>query len=71
MAMDESVRKAVLGAVPSLRAFAFNGGTSAAVGRKALADTPLRLIQLPSSSPAYTMPFAQKQAAWMKLRDAL
>ena len=57
--------------LPSLRAFAFNGGKSAAVGRKALADTPLRLIQLPSSSPAYTMPFAQKQAAWMKLRDAL
>lgn len=57
--------------LPELRAFAFNGGKSAAVGRKALGDTALRLIQLPSSSPAYTMPFAAKQAAWSKLRDVL
>ena len=54
-----------------LRAFAFNGGKSAAIGRKALRDTALRLIPLPSSSPAYTMPFAEKQTAWMKLRDVL
>lgn len=57
--------------LPRLRAFAFNGGKSAAVGRKALGQTPLRLIPLPSSSPAYTMPFAQKQAAWLELRDVL
>jgi double-stranded uracil-DNA glycosylase len=57
--------------LPKLRGFAFNGGKSAAVGRKALGDTPLRLIQLPSSSPAYTLPFAEKQAAWLKLRDLL
>lgn len=57
--------------LPSLGAIAFNGGKSAAVGRKALGDTPVRLIQLPSSSPAFTMPFAAKQAAWMILRDVL
>jgi double-stranded uracil-DNA glycosylase len=57
--------------LPKLRAFAFNGGKSAAVGRKALGDTALRLIQLPSSSPAFTMPFADKQAAWSRLRDLL
>jgi double-stranded uracil-DNA glycosylase len=57
--------------LPKLRAFAFNGGKAAAVGRKALGDTPLRLIQLPSSSPAFTMPFVDKQAAWMQLKDLL
>jgi hypoxanthine-DNA glycosylase len=57
--------------LPELRAFAFNGGKSAAVGRKALDDTALQLIQLPSSSPAYTMPFAEKQVAWSKLRAVL
>ena len=57
--------------LPDLRAFAFNGGKSAAVGRKALGETDLALVDLPSSSPAFTMAFAQKQAAWMKLRDIL
>ncbi len=59
------------GRLPSLRAFAFNGGKSAAIGAKALAGTPLRLIALPSSSPAYTLSFAEKQAAWMKLKAVL
>jgi hypoxanthine-DNA glycosylase len=57
--------------LPELRAIGFNGGKSAAVGNKALGDTPLRLIRLPSSSPAYTMPLAEKQAAWMQLRELL
>ena len=57
--------------LPQLRAVAFNGGKSAAVGRKALGATPLRLIHLPSSSPAFTMSFADKQAAWLRLRDLL
>lgn len=54
-----------------LRALAFNGGTAAAVGRRALGAAPLHLVQLPSSSPAYTMPLAAKQAEWMKLREFL
>ena len=57
--------------LPKLRAFGFNGGKSEAVGRKALGDTSLQLIRLPSSSPAYTVPLAEKQTAWMKLRDFL
>ncbi len=57
--------------LPKLRALAFNGGKSEAVGRKVLGETPLRLIRLPSSSPAYTMAFAEKQAAWMQLRELL
>jgi double-stranded uracil-DNA glycosylase len=57
--------------LPRLRAFAFNGGKSAVVGSKALTGTSLDLIRLPSSSPAYTSPFAEKQAAWLRLRDFL
>jgi len=57
--------------LPDLRAFAFNGGKSAAIGRKLLAGSALRLIPLPSSSPAFTLSFAEKQAAWMELRALL
>jgi TDG/mug DNA glycosylase family protein len=53
--------------LPALRAVAFNGGTAARLGRKALAATPLELVDLPSSSPAYTMPFAGKAGQWAAL----
>jgi hypoxanthine-DNA glycosylase len=58
--------------LPGLRAIGFNGGKSAALGRPQLAErTDLPLLPLPSSSPAYTIPFEAKLAAWMKLRDHL
>lgn len=58
--------------LPDLRAVAFNGGTAARVGRRALSDAPkVALIDLPSSSPAYTLPFAEKAAAWAVLAAAL
>ena len=48
-----------------LKAVAFNGKTAARLGRAALGDMPgLRLIDLPSSSPAYTLAFAEKAARW-------
>ena len=51
-----------------LVAIAFNGTTSAAIGRKLIGpDTRLTLIDLPSSSPANTRPFAEKRAAWSAL----
>ncbi|HET7816285.1 MAG TPA: DNA-deoxyinosine glycosylase [Sphingomicrobium sp.] len=55
---------------PELVAVAFNGSTSAAIGRKLLAGTAhrLTLIDLPSSSPANTRPFADKAKAWSVLR---
>lgn len=53
----------------NLEAIAFNGGTSAAIGRKLIGtDHKLTLIDLPSSSPANTRPFAKKVATWMQLR---
>jgi TDG/mug DNA glycosylase family protein len=57
--------------LPQLRAVAFNGGKSQAIGRPALAGVPVELIALPSSSPAYTLSFAKKAAAWGQLRRCL
>ena len=54
--------------LPELRAVGFNGGKSAALGMTRLAGRPnLALVALPSSSPAYTRPFGEKLAEWMKL----
>ena len=50
-----------------LEAVAFNGGSAAASGRKLLADLPVTLIDLPSSSPANTRAFGEKAAIWAKL----
>lgn len=57
--------------LPALRAVAFNGGKSAAVGQAALAGAGLALVPLPSSSPAYTLPLPRKLDAWLKLREHL
>jgi double-stranded uracil-DNA glycosylase len=58
--------------LPALRAVAFNGGTSARIGRAVLAETGLALVDLPSSSPAHAaMTFAEKRRRWLQLRDFL
>ncbi len=60
------------GGLPELRAIGFNGGTSARIGMKQLGeDPPWALLPLPSSSPAYTLPFERKREAWLRLRDFL
>ena len=54
--------------LPALRAVGFNGGKSAALGTRQLeSHSRLSLISLPSSSPAFTLPFEAKAAEWMKL----
>jgi len=55
--------------LPALRAIAFNGGTAARIGRKQLRPIANRLvlIDLPSSSPAYTLALALKLQAWKTL----
>jgi hypoxanthine-DNA glycosylase len=60
---------AALGAtLPELKAIGFNGGTAARIGRRQLAAvTGIALIDLPSSSPAYTLPFESKRVAWRAL----
>lgn len=58
--------------LPQLEAIAFNGKTATAIGARALQDVgSLTLIPLPSSSPAYTLPFARKAEAWAHLRRFL
>jgi len=57
--------------LPDLRAVAFNGGTSARIGGALLApvEQHYALVALPSSSPAYTLPLADKQQSWSVLRQ--
>lgn len=58
--------------LPALRTIAFNGATSARIGRRALGPTALTLIDLPSSSPAHArMSFAEKAERWKSLREFL
>jgi len=53
---------------PRLAAIAFNGQTAARLGRRTLGDEALlSLIDLPSSSAAYTLAFADKAARWAVL----
>lgn len=48
-----------------LAAIAFNGQTAARLGRSALGDMPqIEFVDLPSSSPAYTLAFAEKAKRW-------
>lgn len=54
---------ALVATLPRLRLVVFNGQKAAAIGRRALA-AGTRHVTLPSSSPAYTLPFATKAAAW-------
>lgn len=64
--------KALAATLPSLRALAFNGGTSTKIGMRMMAGSDLALIGLPSSSPAYaSMRFEQKAQAWEALRAYL
>jgi TDG/mug DNA glycosylase family protein len=57
---------------PALRAIAFNGATSSKIGRRELGEGRGQdLITLPSSSPALTMAFERKLAAWSQLRPYL
>ena len=52
---------------PQLRAIGFNGQAAARIGRRVLGDAPIALVDLPSSSPAYTLAFAAKASRWSVL----
>lgn len=60
----------LLARYPGIRALAFNGGTAAKLGKRALGEqaSRFRLSALPSSSPAYTLPYVEKLRAWQVLR---
>lgn len=63
--------RGLISRLPALRAVAFNGGLAARMGGRILADTPVELITLPSSSPAHARPFDQKLAGWRALEPWL
>ena len=73
--LDQAIRDAnhnrvdrLLHDYADLEAIAFNGGKSASIGRRLIGEaTGVTLIELPSSSPANTRPFAGKGAAWARL----
>ena len=73
--LDAAIRNAeaadlnrLIDSLPLLRAVAFNGATAARLGRRILSPrSGLDLIDLPSSSPAYTRPLAEKAAVWALL----
>jgi hypoxanthine-DNA glycosylase len=77
--LDQAIRlheasdlQGLAAALPSLRAVGFNGGKSASIGRRQLAARPdLALVDLPSSSPAFTRPFEEKRERWMTLKEFL
>jgi TDG/mug DNA glycosylase family protein len=67
-AIERNPLAALVQSLPELRAVGFNGGKSAALGLPQLAGRgDLALIPLPSSSPAYTLPFDAKLARWREL----
>lgn len=49
--------------LPGLRVIGFNGKAAGRASRQ-LCDLPLDLLQLPSSSPAFTMQYENKLAVW-------
>ena len=64
--------RGLIESLPQLKAVAFNGGTSAKLGRRILADVEdIDLIDLPSSSAAHARPLSEKAAAWAILRRYL
>ena len=73
--LDQSIRNAghnpvdrLLEDFPEVRAIGFNGQTAARRGRRMIGDPHgVALIDLPSSSAAYTRPLADKAAVWARL----
>lgn len=58
---------------PNIKAIAFNGGTAGRLGSKVLGaqTSNYQIVELPSSSPAYTLPYADKASRWQALRAIL
>ena len=66
--------RGMLGTLPALRCIAFNGGTAHRIGLRQLGPelaARYRILALPSSSPAYTLAYADKLSAWLQISDAI
>ncbi|MEB0138176.1 MULTISPECIES: DNA-deoxyinosine glycosylase [unclassified Undibacterium] len=69
-ARDDNDLLGLLAQHPGITSIAFNGGTAAKLGLRVLGAQAAhyRIVALPSSSPAYTLAYANKLAAWLALR---
>jgi hypoxanthine-DNA glycosylase len=69
-ARDDNDLCGLLASYPNIEAIAFNGGTAAKLGLKVLGAHVCRyqIHTLPSSSPAYTLPYADKLGQWLALK---
>jgi hypoxanthine-DNA glycosylase len=70
---DDNDLPGLLARLPKLTTIAFNGGTAGKLGLKVLGEqaSDYRIVQLPSSSPAFTLAYAEKSLKWRVLREAL
>lgn len=69
-ARDDNDLAGMVASLPALTTIAFNGGTAAKLGLRALGEqaTRYRIVTLPSSSPAYTLRYEDKLTQWEALR---
>lgn len=58
---------------PTIKTIAFNGGTAGRLGVKMLGPraAAFRILTLPSSSPAYTLPYEEKAKLWLALQPVM
>ena len=66
--------RGLLASLPALRCIAFNGGTAHRIGLRQLGPelaSRYRILGLPSSSPAYTLAYADKRRAWLQISEAI
>lgn len=66
--------RGLLSTLPALRCLAFNGGTAHRIGLRHLGPglaARYRILGLPSSSPAYTLAYADKRRAWLQISDVI
>ena len=70
---DDNDLQGLLAQYPNITTVAFNGGTAAKLGLRVLGEqaSACRIVQLPSSSPAYTLAYAEKLARWHSLYGEL
>ncbi|MYM40249.1 DNA-deoxyinosine glycosylase [Duganella qianjiadongensis] len=67
---DDNDLPALLARYPAIQTIGFNGGMAAKLGLKILGvrAAHYHIVALPSSSPAYTLPYAEKCLHWQKLK---
>ncbi len=56
---------------PNIEKILFNGATAETLYRRLVGEPPCIGVRMPSTSPAFTMPFEQKCALWRKNLEVL